>query len=161
MKDLRIKQLSGKSFIALESLNDDHVRNNHLLASITEWSGEGEKACNIYLNVEQIKELFEYLKKYLDEKNEVLNLHREDIKERKQILKNVYQETKNDGQVTYQHIVDLSKIGTPIIALLAKDFHVPANEVLAIVKNSPLPFALLNKHYRTCWESVLTEPVPF
>ncbi|HWV74216.1 MAG TPA: hypothetical protein VN040_21000 [Pseudosphingobacterium sp.] len=75
-------------------------------------------------------------------------------------MKNVYQETKNGGKVTYQHIMDLSKIGTPIIALLAKDFYVPANEVLVIVKNNPLPFVLLNKHYKTCWESVLAEPMP-
>ncbi|MFC6099781.1 hypothetical protein [Olivibacter domesticus] len=160
MKGLRIKQKAGKSFIELDPLNDDHVRKNHLLTSISEWSGEGEKSCNIYLNVEQTKELFEYLRRYLDEKNEVLALHREGVIEQKKILKSVYQETKNSGKVTYQHLTDLSKIGAPIIALLAKDFHVPASEVLFIAKNNPLPFALLNKHYKVCWESVLTEPIP-
>ena len=160
MKGLRIRQVTGKSFIELDPLNEDHVRNNHLLASISEWSGEGEKSCNVCLNIEQTKELFEYLRKYLDEKNEVLALHRENVAGKRKILRNVYQETKNGGKVTYQHITDLSKIGTPIIALLAKDFYVPANEVLAIVKNNPLPFVLLNKHYKTCWESVLAEPVP-
>jgi hypothetical protein len=160
MKGLRIKQVAGRSFIELDPLNEDHIRNDHLLASISEWSGEGAKSCNVYLNIEQTKELFEYLRKYLDEKNEVLALHRENIREKKRVLKNVYQEAKNAGKVTYQHITDLSKIGTPIIALLAKDFYVPADEVLVIVKNNPLPFALLNKHYKVCWESVLAEPMP-
>ncbi|HWV74217.1 MAG TPA: hypothetical protein VN040_21005 [Pseudosphingobacterium sp.] len=49
MKGLRIKQVAGKSFIELDPLNEDHVRNNHVLASISEWSGEGEKSCKVYL----------------------------------------------------------------------------------------------------------------
>lgn len=160
MKDLRIKQTPGKSFIDLRPTNEDHIRQNNLLLSVNEWSGEGNKVCSIYLNIEQTNELYEYLKSFLEDRSEVLAYHHQEIKEKKRMLKDVYQESKDSGLVTSGQIGTLSKIGVPIVSLLAKDLQVPANEIFTIAESSPLPFALLNKHFRTCWESVLAEPLP-
>jgi hypothetical protein len=160
MKDLRIKQTPGKSFIDLKPTKDDHIRQNNLLLSVNEWSGEGSKVCSIYLNIEQTSVLYEYLKSFLEEKGEVLAYHHQEIKEKKRMLNDVYEESKDSGLITSGQINNLSKIGVPIVSLLAKDLQVPAHEIIAIAESNPLPFALLNKHFRTCWESVLTEPLP-
>jgi|GEM_PF-1252886 len=160
MKGLRIKQKSGKSFIDLEPTDDNHVRQNSLLVSVNEWSGEGSKVCNVYLNIEQIHELHEYLRGILKERNEILENYKKKIKERKRLLRDVYQASKDSGLVTHEQINNLSAIGAPVISLFARDLHVPASEIEVIAKNSPLPFALLNKHFKACWESVLAEPIP-
>ncbi|WP_134091921.1 hypothetical protein [Olivibacter sp. XZL3] len=160
MKDLRIKQTPGKSFIDLKATADDHIRENNLALSVHEWSGEGNKVCCIYLNIEQTNELYEYLKTFLEERSEALADHHREVKEKRLLLKRVYRESKDSGLVTGEQINSLGRIGVPIISLLAKDLQVPANEILTIVESGPLPFALLNKHFRACWESVLEEPLP-
>ncbi|MEH6307426.1 hypothetical protein RYH73_17385 [Olivibacter sp. CPCC 100613] len=160
MKDLRIKQTPGKSFIDLKPTNDDHVRQNNLLLSVNEWSGEGNKVCSVYLNIEQTSALYEYLRSFLEERSEALAYHHLEIKEKRSILKDVYQESKDSGLITSSQINNLSKIGVPIVSLLARDLQVPAQEIVEIAESNPLPFALLNKHFRACWESVLTEPFP-
>lgn len=160
MKDLRIKQTPGKSFIDLKPTADDHIRENNLSLSVHEWSGEGNKVCCIYLNIEQTNELYEYLKTFLEERSEALAHHHQEVKEKRHLLKKIYQESKECGLVTSDQISSLSRIGVPIISLLAKDLQVPANEIVTIAESGPLPFALLNKHFRACWESVLAEPLP-
>lgn len=160
MKGLRIKQKPGKSFIDLEPTDDDHVRQNSLLVSINEWSGEGSKVCSVYLNIEQMQELYEYLDGILKERTAILVNHKERIKEKKLLLRDVYITARDSGVITFEQISNLSAIGAPIISLLAKDFQVPASEIEMIAKNTPLPFALLNKHFRACWEAVVVEPIP-
>lgn len=160
MKELRIKQVRGKSYMDLKPTSEDHIRENNLILSVNEWSGEGNKMCSIYLNIGQINEFCEYLKSFLEQKSEVLANHHQEIREKKYTLRDIYQESRDSGLITVNQIRVLSRMGVPIVSLLAKDLQVPANEIFNITEGSPLPFALLHKHFRACWESVLTEPFP-
>lgn len=159
MKGLRIKQLPGESFIDLEPV-DDALETDYLKLEINGWSSKGNMTSSILLDLEQTSKLFNYLKNYLDEKQELLEKYRENVKQVELVLRNVYKDARNSKLVTLNHIKSLSNIKAPIVALLAKDLQVPAYEIPMIIENNPLPFALLKKHYRTCWESLLSVPYP-
>jgi len=160
MKGLRIRQSSGKSYLDVESNEEDRQKTNYLKVTIKEWSGESEIVASVHLDLEQSSELLEYLKSYLDERKELLELQQSKARQTRALLLNIYHDANRKGLVTFEHIKNLSQLKTPIVALLAKDLHVPASEIPLIIEHTPLPFALLKKHFKMCWEAVLTEPCP-
>jgi hypothetical protein len=157
MKPIRIKQRQGKSHIDLEPFGGEGVFSNQLNISVSQWSSDGVKSANVKLDLLGVKQLLEYLERYVDErKDELAGLESKRMLKRSR-ARRIFETVADSGRLTQEQVLDLKELGAPIIALLAKDLSVPANEVTAILAANPLPSAFLKKHYDNCLEHIMND----
>lgn len=157
MKPIRIKQRQRKSHIDLEPFGGEGVFPNQLNINVCQWSSDGVKSANVKLDLLRVKELLEYLKRYVDErKEELADLESKRMLKRSR-ARRIYETVTDSGMLTQEQVLALKDLGASIITLLAKDLSVPANEVIAILAANPLPSVFLKKHYDNCLTHIMND----
>lgn len=155
MRALRIRQKIG-SLIDLEPINETNTKK--VLVTVCESDGGSVKTANICLDLFQMKDIFFFFDDFIRDKKEQLKALEEHMKKKKLSLENIYNDSKECGHLTNEHLLRLTEIGLSINHLLAKDLGASVQELSDIIEFTSLPFILFKKHLAYC-QALIDEQV--
>ncbi|HWV71587.1 MAG TPA: hypothetical protein VN040_07730 [Pseudosphingobacterium sp.] len=152
MRELRIKQQSGSSFIDFDPTH----KKNQLLIVVNEWTSDEMKISRIGISLNQVKMIHSYLGDFLKENADELLTLQTKISRKSSAFETIYETAKERGAILLEELELIKELGIPILSLLAKDLGIPARELQQALKNAPLPFVLFDKHYESCLTHIHT-----